>query len=200
MDLLGDLFVLGLILLSAWTFVPKDIRASLSAGAGPALQALSEVLRQVARAGERGAYLLVVGHDRLSNNVSSKPEPAPEPEPLQPQQPTLLQPANVIAKQQTGSNQAIAIAPEIKELADLLDADVDIIEQVLITLARMVDAEEIGETAAIKIGLGIAPGSTSAKYKAAKAALAVLRRQPKSEIVGIEQDPTQPNRAIPIRA
>jgi len=32
------------------------------------------------------------------------------------------------------------------------------------------------------------------------AAMAVLRKQPKTEIVGIEQDPTQANRAIPIRA
>jgi hypothetical protein len=41
MELLGDLFVLGLILLSTWTFIPKNVRESVSGGAGPTIHALA---------------------------------------------------------------------------------------------------------------------------------------------------------------
>lgn len=133
------------------------------------------------------------------HNVSSRAEQAPQEAPLPAGQPQLPTTANPIAKPQNSGNHAFAVATETKALADLLDVDPEILEQQLITLARLCDAEEVGVTAALKIGLGISPGSNSAKYTAGKAALAALRVQPKTEIVGVEQDPTQPNRAIVVR-
>lgn len=132
--------------------------------------------------------------------TSIKPEPAPPPAPLQPAQPILQTPANVIAKPQNDYKPTFAIAPDVQRLAELLDVDPDIIEQVAMALARLCDADELGETAAIKVGLGISPSSTSEKYKVAKAVMATLRKQPKTEIVALEQDPGKPNREVPIRA
>lgn len=132
--------------------------------------------------------------------TSSNPEPMPEPAPLQPAQPILQTPANVIATPQNSYKHSFAIAPDVQKLADLLDADPEIIEQVGIVLARLCDADKLGETDAIKIGLGISPSSTSEKYKTAKAVLANLRQPVKTEIVALTPDPARPNREVVVRA
>lgn len=134
-----------------------------------------------------------------AHNRSSRSEPVADVAPLPPAQPQLQTPANVIAIVQNESKPPFAIAPEVQSLAVLLEVDGDILEQQLITLARLCDAEELGETAAIKIGLGIAPSGSSARYKAAKAALASLRRPARSEIVAVEPDPTTPHRSVMVR-
>jgi len=135
-----------------------------------------------------------------SHILSTKPEPVSDPLPLQPALSTLQTPANVIATQQNDCKTGFAIAPDVQKLADLLDADPDIIEQVAIVLARLCDSGELGETAAIKIGLGISPSSTSEKYKTAKAVMASLRKPAKTEIVALTPDPDRPNREVVVRA
>lgn len=84
-----------------------------------------------------------------------------------------------IATPQNTRNEPVVIAPAINDLNEL--------EQYMITrLALLVAAKELTQTAAIKIGLGIAPGSRSPRYQAARAALQaeLTRLEAKPELIG----------------
>lgn len=99
----------------------------------------------------------------------------PDPAPVAPIAQPAIEEAKPIAIPQIVRNPRFAVAPEIATLSALLEKDPDVVEAAIQVLARLCDADEIGETAALKTGLGISPSSTSAKYKAAKAALQAAR-------------------------
>lgn len=84
-----------------------------------------------------------------------------------------------IATPQTPRNEPVVIDPLINELDEL--------ERYLIErLALLVLAEKLTQTDAIKIGLGIAPGSRSPRYQFARAALQaeLTRLEAKPELIG----------------
>lgn len=76
-----------------------------------------------------------------------------------------------IATPQTTRNASIVIAPLINELATLDGRDPILLSALIESLARLVADGELTQTAAIKIGLGIPPGSRSPRYQAARAAI-----------------------------
>lgn len=85
--------------------------------------------------------------------------------------------ANAIATQQTASSDTVAVAPEISAFADVLIAPATEVAIVMATLVRVHlsvrrddGTPKIGQTDLLRGAFGIAPGSTSARWRAARAA------------------------------
>lgn len=96
--------------------------------------------------------------------VETTDEDAPDPLPLPLSQPILKTAQYPIATPQTARNEPVVIAPPINELTEV---DRVVVE----ALARLIADGELTQTAAIKVGLGIPPGSRSPRYQAARAAI-----------------------------
>lgn len=124
------------------------------------------------------------------------------PPPMDAPQPTLASAQLPIATPQTPRNDVIVIAPDVQHLADLTGDDPVFLQAAIAVLARLVAADQITQTAAIKTGLGVPPGSRSPRYEAARAALQaeVGAIKGPGEIVGFAPDPENESRQIPVRA
>jgi hypothetical protein len=106
-------------------------------------------------------------------------------------QTTATEATNAIATPQTEHNQPVVDCDAIAALARSLNEDPTQTEAAVMTLARLCNATRktrkgdvavLGETDAIRYGLGIAPGSNTPKYDAAKAALAAERQRQRNGV------------------
>jgi hypothetical protein len=134
--------------------------------------------------------------------TSSAPQFSPaDLSPLAGAQLTLESAQHPIATPQIAPNDAVVVGPEVAHLAALTGDDPVMLQGAIAALARLVAAEQATQTAAIKIGLGVPPGSRSPRYEAAKAALLAevgVINGP-GEIVGFMPDPENNNRHVPVR-
>lgn len=119
-------------------------------------------------------------------NMSTENETEPEkitvvstPQPAQPE------PSNVIAKPNNGHKTGVVRCAHVAALAAQTSDDPAVVEAVIIALARIIirakradGSAKVGETDAIRHGLGVQPGGSNPLYALARAALrAELDRQ-----------------------
>lgn len=113
------------------------------------------------------------------------------PLPLVERTPTIA--PTVIATPQNQHNSSIVIGPGVQRLAALVEDDPRVVDAAIMMLARLVAAKKLNQTDAIKIGLGIPPGSGSPRYDAARSALLeeldrLAGPAPAPELVGQRHD------------
>ena len=139
------------------------------------------------------AYKVIVGREP-PHSVKQSADPIPDDVPLIAAIEDQRSAQYPIATPQNTRNEPVVIAPAINEL--------DEVERYLIErLALLVLAEKLTQTDAIKIGLGIAPGSRSPRYQFARAALQaeLTRLEAKPELVGEMADRIKREEMTPLR-
>lgn len=194
---LATLFVIGLLLYVMAGDALHDLASRL--GLLPVLNAARSALGAVRHALIRLVYKVIVGREPGVRSVKQSPEVTPAAASLPPSQPSLPDAQYPIATPQNVRNEPVVIAPLINDLAELSEEDPRITDAVVLVLARLVAASELTQTAAIKVGLGIAPGSRSPRYQAARAALQaeLTRLEAKPELVGEMADRIRREEATP---
>ena len=164
----------------------------------PSFDGLHWLLRQAWEGFVWLAYKLIVGREP-PHSVKQSSEVTPAAASLPLSQQTLPDAQYPIAAPQNVRNGPVVIAQAINDLAELSEEDPRITDAVVLVLARLVAASELTQTAAIKVGLGIAPGSRSPRYQAARAALQaeLTRLEAKPELVGEMADRIRREEATP---
>lgn len=155
---LQDLITIALVLVCAWTFIPRHLRRAFRSGLEPAVIAFAETMRDASRAVGKAlthlAYRGLLGVP-VPEKITVKPNADEDENGI------VVEPAT---KQQNNNNTIATPATNDNAL---------LFQQRAADLALAVRAGKIGETAGIKLYFGVSPSSTSPAYIAARAALKV---------------------------
>ncbi len=168
MDISDALTILVLVALVA-AYLPANWCHAVAEGIGSLVSSLADGIRRGLIAFEALAFRVVVGKWRQELTSSGAPEPSPDPSVVMPVAPAHRSPTNATAMPRNDDNAPVADCAHCAMLASITGDDPRQVQSAIVALARLhlgaKTAEgkpKVGETDAIRFGLGIAPSSSAA--------------------------------------